>query len=230
MQKQTFLSWLCCWDCLSLGTGICPSFLGFYFHYIDHISNLLELSPKVLNISRWSHKLAQVKFLVKLLLAFLARTTSREIVNETSSFCIVISLSTCSLQLKRNTSVLCTIPSAPASQNYSQWNVKEPCGEQHSAAAPPHCLLFSSCSWHPHTWEQPCCWCQEQCRIPSPVDAAQCILQQPTGTYMQRQWSNTELSIRIQTLVQPHCWWVRGLEQLEGAFNLCIIFPISKPW
>lgn len=103
-----------------------------------------------------------------MLLAFLARATAREMVNETSSFCIVISLSTYSLQLKRNTSVLCTIPSAPASQNYSLWDVKEPCGEHHGAAAPPHCLLFSSCSWHPHTREQPCCWCQEQMQDTSP--------------------------------------------------------------
>lgn len=152
MQKQIFLSWLCCWDCLALGTGICPSF--FFHHYIDHISNLLELSPKVLNINCWSHQLAQVKFLVRLLLAFLARRTAREFPNETSSFCIVISLSTCSLQLKTNTSVLCTIPSAPASQSCTLWGVREPCGEQHGAAAPPHCLLSSSYSQHPHTWEQ----------------------------------------------------------------------------
>lgn len=159
MQKQIFLSWLCCWDCLALGTGICPSL--FFPHYIDHISSLLELSPKVLNTNHWSRKQAQVKLLVKLLLAFLARKTARETLTETSSFCIVISLSTCSLQLKRNTSVLCTIPSAPASQKDSLWDVKELCGEQHGAAAPPHCLLFSSCP-SVHTWEQLCCWCQEQ--------------------------------------------------------------------
>lgn len=68
--------------------------------------------------------------------------------NETSFFCIVISRFTCSLQLKRNTSVLSTIPAAPASRNYRLWYVRELCGEQHDAAAPPHCLLFSSCTWY----------------------------------------------------------------------------------
>lgn len=225
MQKQIFLSWLCCWDCLALGTGICPSL--FFPHYIDHISSLLELSPKVLNTNHWSRKQAQVKLLVKLLLAFLARKTARETLTETFSFCIVISLSTCSLQLKRNTSVLCTIPSAPASQKDSLWDVKELCGEQHGAAAPPHCLLFSSCP-SVHTLESSrVADARNRCRVP--MDA-QWILQQPIGTYMQWQQSDAELSTRIQTLVQPHCWGVSALEQLGGAFDLCIIFPMSKPW
>lgn len=115
--------------------------------------------------------------------------------------------------------MLCTIPSAPASQNDSLWDVKEPCGEQHGEAVPPP---FSCPAVLAFTHrEQPCCWCQEQMQDTSP---SRCCSVDPTTTNrhlhaMAAEWcrvvcqnSNSGAATLLRTQCSRAAW--RGLLSL----------------